>query len=227
MENDNDWRAEAEARKAAISATLDSLKLTVAAVFVPFSQSRNKAEKSPSLNWRVTVKRDGRDVLTTDYMAGIAHCPGYGVTKAPSTFQPHGYKNASGKPYPGTASMFRSAKPHEIISQYREAICAAECESGFPMEIDQWSRGNENMFRRKPKAPAIVPDPVDVLYSLTMDSDVLNYGTFEDWAAEFGYDTDSRSAESTYRACLETALKMRAAIGDAGMETLQTAFEDY
>lgn len=225
MENNNNWRAEADARKAEIAATLESLKLTVEAAFVPFSQSRNKTEKSPSLNWRVTVKRDGRDVLTTDFMAGLAHCPGYAAEKVPSTFRPHGYKNASGKPYPGTTSAYRSAKPHEILSQYREAICAAECESGFPMEIEPWSRGST--FKRKPKAPAIVPDPVDVLYSLTLDSDVLNYGTFEDWAAEFGYDTDSRSAESTYRACLEIALKLRTAIGEAGMDTLKTAFEDY
>ena len=227
MENNNDWRAEAAAKKAAIAATLESLKLTVAAVFVPFSQSRNKAEKSPSLNWRVTVKRDGRDVLTTDYMAGIAYCPGYSVKTVPATFQAHGYKNASGRPYPGTTSAYRSATPHEIVSQYRDALCAAECESGFPMEIDPWDRSTKNTFKRKPKAPAIVPDPVDVLYSLTMDSGALNYGTFEDWASEFGYDTDSRSAESAYRACLETALKIRAAIGDAGMETLKTAFEDY
>lgn len=227
MENNNDWRAESAARKAAIAATLESLKLTVDAAFVPFSQSRNKAEKSPSLNWRVTVKRDGRDVLTTDYMAGAAHCPGYAANKAPSTFQPHAYRNASGKPYPGTTSIYRSAKPHEILSQYRNAICAAECESGFPMEIDPWGRGAENTFIRKPKAPAIVPDPVDVFYSLTMDSDVLNYGGFEEWASEFDYDTDSRSAESAYCACLDIALKLRAAIGDTGMETLRTAFEDY
>lgn len=212
MENNNNWRAEADARKAEIAATLESLKLTVEAAFVPFSQSRNKTEKSPSLNWRVTVKRDGRDVLTTDFMAGLAHCPGYAAEKVPSTFRPHGYKNASGK-------------PHEILSQYREAICAAECESGFPMEIEPWSRGST--FKRKPKAPAIVPDPVDVFYSLAMDSDVLNYGTFEEWASEFGYDPDSRSAESIYRACLETALKLRVAIGEAGMDTLKTAFEDY
>ena len=223
MDLKQDWRAEADARKAA----LESLKLTVDAAFVPFSQSRNKAEKLPSLNWRVTVKRDGHDVLTTDYSAGMAHCPGYAGKTVPSTFQPHSYKNASGKPYPGTASMYRSAKPHEILSQYRDAICAAECESGFPMEIDPWGRGTENTFKRKPKAPAIAPDPVDVLYSLTLDSGVLDYGTFEDWAAEFGYDTDSRSAEAAYRACLEIALKLRAAIGDAGLETLKTAFEDY
>lgn len=49
--------------------------LTVAAVFVPWSQSRNKGERSPSLNWRVTLQCKGRDVLTCDYSAGSAHCP--------------------------------------------------------------------------------------------------------------------------------------------------------
>lgn len=51
--------------------------LTVAAVFVPWSQSRNKGERSPSLNWRVTLQCRGRDVLTCDYSAGSAHCPAY------------------------------------------------------------------------------------------------------------------------------------------------------
>lgn len=51
--------------------------LTLISVFVPFSQSRNKGEKTPSLNWKVTLLRNGREVLSTDYMAGCAHCPGY------------------------------------------------------------------------------------------------------------------------------------------------------
>lgn len=210
-----------------IQAVIESLGLSVESEFVPWSKSRNKDEVRPSLNWKVTVKRDCRDVLTTDYSAGVAHCPSYGAKKAPSTFEPHGYRNASGKPYSGTASMYRSAKPHEILSQYRNEICAAECESGFPMEIDPWCRGTENTFKRKPKAPAIMPNPVDVFYSLAMDSDVLNYGTFEEWAAEFGYDPDSRKAESIYRACLEIALKLRAAIGEDGLERLREAFQDY
>lgn len=49
--------------------------LTVASVFVPWSQSRNKGERMPSLNWRVTLQCKGRDVLTCDYSAGSAHCP--------------------------------------------------------------------------------------------------------------------------------------------------------
>ncbi len=73
------------------------------------------------------------------------------------------------------------------------------------------------------------PGPLlkDVLYSLVMDSDALDYPTFEDWADCFGYDTDSRSGEKVYRACLEIALKMRAMFGDAGLEKLREVFQDY
>lgn len=57
--------------------------VTVTAVFVPFSRSRNAGEKwesgkpRRSLNWRVTVAKDGRDILTTDYSAGEGHAPSY------------------------------------------------------------------------------------------------------------------------------------------------------
>lgn len=57
------------------------LGLTVSAVFVPWSKSRNfKAGAKVterSLNWRVTLHHKGREVLTCDYTAGIAHCPSY------------------------------------------------------------------------------------------------------------------------------------------------------
>ena len=197
MENPaNDWRAEAAARKAAIATALESLKLTVAARFVPFSQSRNKAEKSPSLNWVVTVKRDGRDVLTTNYGAGMAHCPSY--NKKPP------------------AAWDRPARFWQSLAG------AAECENGHALQTyTSWSG-----FRHDKEKP-ILPDPVDVFYSLISDSSVLDHGGFEQWAAEYGYDADSRSAESIYRACLEIALKMRAAISASGMAELQTAFQDY
>ena len=57
--------------------------ITVESEFVPWSQSRSysaedvKYTDKRNLNWRVTLKHDGRDVLTTDYSAGIAHCPAY------------------------------------------------------------------------------------------------------------------------------------------------------
>lgn len=52
------------------------------------------------------------------------------------------------------------------------------------------------------------PDPIEVLWSIARDSDALEM-TFEDWAGEFGYDTDSRKAEKTYRACQDGALRLK------------------
>ena len=182
--------------KTEIAAILEDLKLTVDAQFIPFSQSRNKAEKHPSLNWIVTVKRDGRDVLSTDYMSGMGHCPAYN-RKVPTAW---------GRP----------------ARMWQPMACAAECENGHDLGIFTSWRG----FRHEKSKP-ILPDAVDVFYSLVADAGVLDAGGFEEWAAEYGYDTDSRDAEAIYRACLEIALKLRSAIGAAGLEKLQEAFQDY
>ena len=71
-----------------------------------------------------------------------------------------------------------------------------------------------------------IPEPAltDVLYSLIIDSDALNYPTFEQWAESCGFDTDSRKAEKIYRECLETAVHLRQLID---LDKAQKAFEDY
>ena len=55
--------------------------LLVKSEFIPWSQSRSfKPNAKPterSLNWRVTLERDGRAILTADYSAGIGHAPCY------------------------------------------------------------------------------------------------------------------------------------------------------
>lgn len=168
---------------------MTALELDVTAVFVPFSQSRNAHEEHHSLNWRVTLTKSGRAVLTTDYMAGCAHCPSY--------------KQSSYKTVDGNAAV-------------RE-----ECETGRAV---RWRSESLGLFAHG--AP-ILPNTVDVLYSLVLDADVINYSTFEEWANEFGYDPDSRKAEATYRACLQHALALRGAVGDDGLRTLQEAFQDY
>lgn len=210
------------------AATLESLGVTVDSVFVPFSESRSAGQDMPNLNWRVTIKRNGRDVLTTDYSAGLAHCPGYNAPRLPSNFTPRGYRTRKA----GGGYTYRQASPGEALKQYQEALARAECESGLTMRLGKWGQnpGFEPIGGRPgstQKNRRIEPNPVDVLYSLTMDSDVLDSGGFEEWAACFGYDTDSRKAESIYRACLEIALQMRAAFGDSGMAALQSAFQDY
>lgn len=51
--------------------------LTMTTEFVPWSKSKRKDEKEPSLNWKVTILRNGKELLTINYTAGMGHCPHY------------------------------------------------------------------------------------------------------------------------------------------------------
>lgn len=56
----------------------------------------------------------------------------------------------------------------------------------------------------------IRPNVADVVASACRDYMSANQaGDFESWCGEFGYDTDSRKAESIYRACIEISGKLR------------------
>ena len=194
--------------KQKLQAAIESLGLMISAQFIPFSLSRNKGEKSPSLNWRVTLQRfapgkrvEGetpRDVISFDYSAGCAHCPGY---KFKFAGQASGRYNA----------------------QLRDALVAWECENG---NKGFYGEGPGSIYRATPKTP-LQPDTVSVIHSIVLDSSVLDYSTYESWGTELGYDPDSRKGEAIYRLCLEHALALRAAIGEAGIEALRVAGQDY
>lgn len=48
----------------------------------------------------------------------------------------------------------------------------------------------------------------DVLYCLVNDAEALDM-CFEDWADNYGFDTDSKKAEKIYQSCVATGLKLR------------------
>lgn len=55
-------------------------------------------------------------------------------------------------------------------------------------------------------------DAADVLNCLLMDH--IDAGlTFEEWACDLGYDTDSRKAEATFNACVKQCKQARAWLG--------------
>jgi hypothetical protein len=96
-----------------------------------------------------------------------------------------------------------------------------------PGYIHETEHGTEYRGSVVGRGKPILPDTLDVIYSLVTDADVLNHSSFEDWASEFGYDTDSRKAETIYRECLSTALALRNGIGEDGLRKLQEAAQDY
>lgn len=64
---------------------------------------------------------------------------------------------------------------------------------------------------------AIEPSAYDILAALHP----ISSDTFEDFCAEFGYDTDSRRAEITYRACVEQDNHMRKLYTHDELDALQ------
>jgi hypothetical protein len=63
------------------------------------------------------------------------------------------------------------------------------------------------------------PSADDVVESLTLDALALEV-SFPEWCAELGYDTDSRSAESTYRACRSLGRRFARLLGSDTVTTV-------
>lgn len=178
----NNWRAEADARNAAIDAKLAELGLTLAADFVPASTFKNDEWKRDAVNFTVTIKRGEREVWTGDYGYGVGHLPG--------------------------------CQRESLSAIGRESLQTAR-------EAGVWGG---DRFR-----PNTVPAPLlrDVMSALLSDASAIDHGDFESWASNLGYDTDSRKAETTYRACVDIGLKLRASLGDAVLTELGELYQDY
>lgn len=68
-----------------------------------------------------------------------------------------------------------------------------------------------------PESPT-VDEVLDILASDSSGAD--NARSFEDWASEYGYDTDSRKAERTFRAVQETSEKLKQLLGEGPFQEL-------
>lgn len=68
------------------------------------------------------------------------------------------------------------------------------------------------------------PDVDDVLNSLALDSHAADE-TFEDWASEYGFDTDSRNAERLYKTCQRQTEKLKRFLGADMFDELLTCEE--
>ena len=174
-------------------AFIESLGLIIQSTFVPRSQSRNKAEEDPSLNWLVTLSK-GKKAMTIEYMKGMGHIPGYRQTWGKLSYD----------------------------QQRQQDSYKLTCETGKLYRL----MVNMDIYLPTDKR---VPDPTleEVLYCVALDSAVLNYSSYEEWAHEFGYEEDSRKGEQTYQACIKQALQLKALIGMPAIEQLRELYQDY
>ena len=70
------------------------------------------------------------------------------------------------------------------------------------------------------------PTLAEVLDCLASDaSGVDNTQSFEDWASEYGYDTDSHKAEKTYNICVQQAQELKILLGQDAYNQLLNGTE--
>ncbi len=178
--------------------------ITIHSKFVPFSESRNKDEDLPSLNWYVTLNRHDREVLAVDYTAGMGHCESVDLD--------------------GKQIDYWRTKHFALQDAIR-----AECEDGKARCLNHSKLGYKIRVRRdgtKGETWFTLPDPGDVLYSLLLDGQAIDAGCFEAWADDMGMEQDSRIAHAMYQDCLETGLKLRNAFGETLLGELGDAAQD-
>lgn len=169
---------------ASIDALIASLDVTLSALFVPQSMSRNAAAERPTLNWLLSITRKGcPTIINTDYHQGIGHVPGY--------------QKATRK---GNLYKFEQAAETGV----------------YPKRTDYYS----------PDLNLPKPDIRDVLHCVLLDAEAADY-SFDEWADDYGYEKDSRKAESIYQECQKTGYALLRMFSAAELESLREAFQDY
>jgi len=87
-------------------------------------------------------------------------------------------------------------------------------ESGEHMTVAFWTGTGFRMFKGGRKRP-VKPATADVLSCLAMDALGVEYArTFEEWADDLGYDTDSRRAERIWNTVIAQAIDLRRVLGE-------------
>lgn len=97
----------------------------------------------------------------------------------------------------------------------------------YAAEVEACEAGRALPYGMTGGAVALAPPTLeDVLYSLVVDSGADDQ-TFEEWCSNFGYDADSRKAETTYRQCADIGRALRLALGAGALGRLRELYQDY
>jgi len=118
-------------------------------------------------------------------------------------------------------SIYGSAYLRTRIAERQAEVAKRKADIERNKDRYKWAREDYDIYW-KPVAPELDT----VLDCLRSDAESWeNARNFEDFCAEFGYDTDSRKAEGIYRACGEVAKELKFLLGSANYKKLTEEVE--
>ena len=111
-------------------------------------------------------------------------------------------------------SGFYYTKGRQKTELDRKLLTANNLKTIIKTKMDwSWMDNGKSDIIHRP----VTPTPYSVLACLTK----YDCGTFEDFCGEFGYDTDSKNAEKTYKAVCKEWLNVQRLFTDSEIELLQ------
>jgi hypothetical protein len=156
-------------------------------------------EDWPCLAYTVTLSYQGRDVLTTAYHLGTGHVSREEIARVSDNYS--------------TPARYAA---------YYVTVLRKPC-AKF---VDQ--KGWVSAIAYAANRCNVKPCLADVLHSLCVESTpYFTHSTFDDWAGDYDYDTDSRKALATYEQCIDTGRKLARAVPAHVLEQVQALTADY
>lgn len=154
----------------------------------------------PCIQFTVRLMFQGKRVLDTDYSMGVGHV----------------------NPKSAKVSTYDPAKR---FTMHEESLLATWRHKPYANFKDKelWA----NTAAKVALQQKLTPGLSEVLHSLLLDgAPHFNHQSFEDWAPELGYDTDSREAERIYTLCDDIGRKLAHAIPQKTLEAAQRITEN-
>ena len=134
----------------------------------------------PCVSYEVTITFKGKEVIRTTYRMGLGFVD---IKKA----------------RPDSFAQRWSDEDQEMIYTWERK----------PYAKFQDKQRQANIAAKLARRQNVTPALAEVLHCLLMDGEAFfNAQSFEDWASDFGYDSDSRKAEEIYRKCDATGRKL-------------------
>lgn len=157
----------------------------------------------PNIKYRVELRFNDKPILETDYKLGVGHvdCQNPKVDTSLA-----GVKLRLSSDEESLLRIWQR-KPHaQFVSKPTWATVAAKLAT----------------YQK------VAPSLPDVVHSLLLDGEpYFNGESFEDWASNFGYETDSRKAEEIYKACMEIGRQLKRGLPHDTITKAREILQDY